>query len=120
LAIAVPMSRFTPRVSGGLAFDVRRILASQKNEKTKNMHIHKRLLQTLESTKAFEVQTYLAELPEYAVAQSTDGSIGVTWNPDPTERPNGFPHTYSHQQWFILPVPLAQIVLSGATFFDGQ
>ena len=85
------------------------------------MHMPKRLLVTLESTSAFEVQTYLAESPEYAVAQSTDGrSIGVTWNPDPTERPNGFPHSYSHQQWFILPAPLAQMVLSGATFFDGQ
>lgn len=84
------------------------------------MHMPKRLPVTLGSTSAFEVQTYLEESPEYAVAQSTDGSIGVTWNPDPEERPNGFPHSYSHQQWFILPTPLANIVLSGATFFDGQ
>jgi hypothetical protein len=84
------------------------------------MHMPARLPVTLGSTSAFEVQTYLAESPEYAVAQSTSGDIGVTWNPDPTERPNGFPHTYSHQQWFILPAPLAQMILAGATLFDGQ
>lgn len=80
----------------------------------------KRLPVTLGSTSAFEVQTYLAEFPEYAVARSATGAIGVTWNPDPIERPNGFPHTYSHQQWFILPAPLAQMVLSGVTLFEGQ
>lgn len=84
------------------------------------MHMPKRLPVTLGSTSAFEVQTYLAESPEYAVAQSATGAIGVTWNPDPIERPNGFPHTYSHQQWFILPAPLAEMVFSGATLFDGQ
>ncbi len=84
------------------------------------MHMPKRLPVTLGSTSAFEVRTYLAEAQEYAVAHSTDGSIGATWNPDPTERPNGFPHSYSHQQWFILPAPLAKMVLAGASCFDGQ
>ena len=84
------------------------------------MHMPKQLPVTLGSTAAFEVQTYLAESPEFAVAQSTGGDIGVTWNPDAKERPNGFPHTYGHQQWFILPTTLAQMVLSGAAFFDGQ
>jgi hypothetical protein len=85
-----------------------------------NMHIPKRLPVTLGSTSAFEVRRYLAETLEYAVAESTEnGVIGVTWNPSP-ERPNGFPHTYSHQQWFILPAPLAAMVLAGATCFDGQ
>jgi hypothetical protein len=83
------------------------------------MHMPKRLKVTLGSTSAFEVETYLAETPEYAVAQSTDGVIGVTWNPN-KECPNGFPHTHKHQQWFMLPDPLAQMVLSGATFFEGQ
>jgi hypothetical protein len=83
------------------------------------MHMPKRLPVTLGSTSAFEVQAYLAESPEYAVAESTGGEIGVTWNPS-DERPNGFPHTYSHQQWFILPATLAQMVRAGAMFFDGQ
>jgi hypothetical protein len=86
----------------------------------KFMHMPARLPVTLGSTSAFKVHTYLAESPEYAIAQSPGGDVGVTWNPDPTERPNGFPHTYSHQQWFILPPSLAQMVLAGATLFDGQ
>src|SRR5579863_8410816 len=84
------------------------------------MHMPKRLPVTLGSTSAFDVQTYFAGSPDYAVAQSTSGEIGVTWNPDPTERPNGFPHSYSHQPWFILRAPLARMVLAGATLFDGQ
>lgn len=84
------------------------------------MHMPKRLPITLGSTSAFEVRTYLSETPKYAVAQSARGDIGVTWNPDAAERPNGFPHTYSHQQWFILPAPLARRVLSDATVFDGH
>lgn len=84
------------------------------------MHMPKRLPVTLGSTSAFEVQTYLAETPEYSVAQSTTGDIGVTWNPDPPDRPSGFPHTYRHQQWFILPKPLAEMVFASATLFDGQ
>jgi predicted NUDIX family NTP pyrophosphohydrolase len=84
------------------------------------MHIPKRLPVTLGSTSAFEVRTYFAETAEYAVAQSTSDAIGITWNPDPTERPNGFPHSYNHQQWFILPEPIATMLLSGATLFDGQ
>jgi hypothetical protein len=84
------------------------------------MHMPKRLSATLDSTAAFEVQTYLAETPEYAVAQSTRGEVGVTWNPGAGGSKQGFPHTYGHQQWFILPGPLAQMVLAGAAFFDGQ
>jgi hypothetical protein len=83
------------------------------------MHMPKRLPVTLESTSAFEVQTYLAESPEYAIAQSTEGNIGVTWNPN-AESPNGFPHTFKHQQWFILPAPLAAMALDRAESFDGQ
>ena len=83
------------------------------------MHMPQRLPETLGSTNAFEVRAYLSESPEYAVAESTEGGIGVTWNRS-EERPNGFPHTYSHQQWFILPAPLAAMVRAGATLFDGQ
>ena len=83
------------------------------------MHMPKRLPVTLGSTSAFEVQTYLSESPDYAVAESTGGDIGVTWNPNP-ESPNGFPHTFSHQQWFILPAPLANLFRTGAACFDGQ
>jgi hypothetical protein len=91
-----------------------------KNKKINIMHIPKRLpAVTLGSTSAFQVQTYLAETPEYAVAQSTDGIIGVTWNPN-EDCPNGFPHSFNHQQWFMLPEPLAKMVLSGAILFDGQ
>jgi hypothetical protein len=82
--------------------------------------VPKQLSQTLGSTSAFEVQTYLAELPEYAVARSATGEIGVTWNRDPIARPLGFPHTCGHQQWFILPAPLAQMILSDPTLFEGQ
>ena len=57
------------------------------------------------------------ETDEYAIARSTDGAIGVTWNRS-EERPSGFPHTYSHQQWFMLPEPLARMVLAGADLFE--
>ena len=83
------------------------------------MHMPKRLPQTLDSTNWFEVQAYLAETADYAVAQSTKGDIGVTWNKS-DERPYGFPHSYKNQQWFVLPEPLAQMVLGGATIFDSQ
>ena len=84
------------------------------------MHFPNRLPMTLGSTSAFKVNAYLVETPEYSIATSIDGSVGATWNPDPTERPNGFPHTYSHQQWFILPDPVSQMLLAGAELFDQQ
>lgn len=83
------------------------------------MHMPKKLSVTLDSTSAFEVRTYLAETDEYAVALSSEDEVGVTWNPCPG-RETGFPHTFSHQQWFILPEQLADMVLAGATFFDKQ
>jgi hypothetical protein len=81
------------------------------------MHMPKRLDVTLGSTTAFEVESYLAETPDYAIARSTGGEIGVTWSRG-EDRPQGFPHTYKHQQWFILPGPLAQMVLAGAELFE--
>jgi len=83
------------------------------------MHMPKKLTVTLDSTSAFEVETYLAETNDYAVARNIKGEVGVTWNPN-ADSPNGFPHTFSHQQWFILPEQLADMVLAGATFFDNQ
>lgn len=83
------------------------------------MHIQKQLSVTLGSTSAFEVRTYLSESPEYAIAKSNAGEIGVTWNLGPG-RPSGFPHTYGHQQWFILPPPLADMVSACSVLFDEQ
>jgi len=80
------------------------------------MHMPKILPVTLGSTSAFEVEYYLSETTDYAVARSISGEVGVTWNRS-DERPNGFPHTYSHQQWFIFPEPLARMVLAGADLF---
>lgn len=82
------------------------------------MHFPKKLSTTLGSTSAFKIQSYLVETLEYSIAQSTNGAVGATWNPDPDERPNGFPHTYSHQQWFILPDPVARMLLAGADLFE--
>ena len=82
------------------------------------MHFPKRLNITLGSTAAFDVETYLVETNEYAVARSTGGAIGVTWNRS-DERPQGFPSTYKHQQWFMLPEPIARMVLAGADLFTG-
>ena len=84
------------------------------------MHFPRRLPTTLGSTSAFEVQTYLVETQEYGIALSTNGAVGVTWNPDPDERPNGFPHTYSHQQWFILPDQIARMLLASADLYEEQ
>lgn len=84
------------------------------------MHFPNRLPMTLGSTRTFKVKAYLVETPEYAIAVDIDGAVGATWNPDPTERPNGFPHSYSHQQWFILPEPVARMLLAGAELFDEQ
>jgi hypothetical protein len=75
---------------------------------------------TLDSTSAFEVQAYLVETSEYAIATSIDGGVGVTWNPGAGGSHQGFPHTYGHQQWFMLPSPLAKLVLAGAALFDNQ
>lgn len=83
----------------------------------------KNLAVSLGSTNAFKVDSYLSETPDYAIARSTNGDIGVTWN-RAADRPNGFPHSYSNQQWFILPAPLARLVLAGADLFastpDGE
>lgn len=80
------------------------------------MHTAKRLPVSLGSTSAFKVDVYFTETPDYAIARSTSGEIGVTWNRAP-DRPNGFPHSYSNQQWFILPQPLANLVLAGVDLF---
>ena len=77
------------------------------------MHMPKKLKVTLGSTDAFEVKQYLAETPDYAIAVNFKDEVGVTWNRS-DERIYGFPHSYKHQQWFILPNPLAGIVLSNA------
>ncbi len=84
------------------------------------MYFPKRLPTTLGSTSAFKVQSYLVETQEYAIARGANGAVGATWNPEPNERPNGFPHTYSHQQWFILPDPIARMLLASADLYRGQ
>lgn len=83
------------------------------------MHTTKQLPITLGSTAAFAVAAYLVENPDYAIAVRDDGLVGVTWNRS-DERPNGFPHSYSHQQWFMLPRPLGQLVIAGADLFTDQ
>ena len=83
------------------------------------MHIPRRLNQTLVSTSAFEVEAYLVETDEYSIARSTNGMVGVTWNRSET-RPHGFPHSYSHQQWFILPEPLAGVVEASSALFESE
>ena len=83
------------------------------------MHMPKTLPATLGSTSAFDVEIYLLETTDYAIARSTSGAVGVTWNRSDA-RPNGFPHTYSHQQWFILPEPLARMVMAGADLFSAS
>lgn len=83
------------------------------------MHIQRQLPATLDSTATFQVQEYLVETVEYAVARSTGGSIGVTWN-DGGNRPHGgYPKTFGHQQWFILPRPIADMVLAAAHMLNG-
>jgi hypothetical protein len=62
------------------------------------------------------VEHYLCENEEFAVAKSVDGNIGVTWNVS-EDRPNGYPNVFGHQQWFILPAPLADLVLAAANVF---
>jgi len=74
---------------------------------------------SLGSTSKFTVDYYLAETPEYSIARSVDGAVGVTWNSS-DETPNGFPHTYSYQQWFILPAPLTHLVLAAAKAFKSN
>ena len=76
------------------------------------VHKTKKLPQTLGSTNFFQVDEYIYEDVEYAVAKSTDDMIGVTWNPEPS-RPYGYPHTHQKQQWFVLPPPLASFVRDG-------
>ncbi len=78
------------------------------------MHTTKKLNETLGDTKEFEVSRYIVETPEYAIAENTHGRIGVTWNKS-EEIPNGFPHTYGHQQWCFLPEPLTNLVISSIT-----
>jgi hypothetical protein len=75
------------------------------------MYPQKRLPTTLGSTNAFQIQNYISETAAYAVAVDSDGLVAATWNPSDTS-PNGFPHTFSHQQWFILPEPIARMVLA--------
>lgn len=72
---------------------------------------------TLGSTSAFHVAAYLVETEEYVIASNGDGSVGVTWSRN-EERPQGFPSSYKNQQWFILPPPLARMVLSGSELFE--
>jgi len=75
------------------------------------MHQNKRLAITLGSTSFFSVESYISEAKDFSIALSVDGMVGVTWNRS-EERPNGFPHSYSNQQWFVLPDPLARILLA--------
>jgi len=76
------------------------------------MHMPSRLPETLGSTAAFVVQEYLTEMQDYAVARSARGEIGVTWND--AAHPGGYPKAFGNQQWFILPPPIAMIVLATA------
>ena len=80
------------------------------------MHFPKRLPSTLGSTSQFKIINYLTEHADYAVALSSSNEVGVTWNPDSVKRPNGNPQVFGHQQWFILPEPIAQMLLSGPSF----
>lgn len=81
------------------------------------MHTNKKLPNTLGSTSFFEVATYIIETSDYSLALSSDGMVGATWNRG-EGRPNGFPHSYNHQQWFILPEPLANLVRASIDLAD--
>ena len=63
----------------------------------------------------YEPLRYVAHCDEYTVAEVKDTTngwigVGVTWNPSP-ELPHGFPTTFGNQMWFILPDPIAALVL---------
>jgi hypothetical protein len=75
------------------------------------MHSTRRFPNTLGSTSFFELESYITETSDFSVALSSDGMVGATWNRG-EGRPNGFPHSYNHQQWFILPEPIAHLVLA--------
>lgn len=81
------------------------------------MHTTKKLPNTLGSTSFFEVAYYIIETSDYSVALSSDGMVGATWNRG-EGRPNGFPHSYNHQQWFIFPEPLANLVRASIDLAD--
>jgi hypothetical protein len=83
------------------------------------MHTTKRLENSLGSTSAFQVESYLMETEDYVIATSTEGIVGVTWSRS-EERPQGFPSSYKNQQWFMLPPPLARMVLSAAELFESN
>lgn len=88
-------------------------LVQPLGSKEQIMNHEKKLDCTLGSTTAFKVKHYLVENEDYAVAESKAGDIGITWNKS-KDRPQGFPSTFKHQQWFILPKPVAKMVLAGA------
>jgi hypothetical protein len=81
------------------------------------MHSARRFPNTLGSTSFFELESYITETSDFAVALSSDGMVGATWNRG-EGRPNGFPHSYNHQQWFILPEPLANLVRASIDLAD--
>jgi hypothetical protein len=81
------------------------------------MHHPKIYERTLGPTKMLNVISYLVENYDYAVAIDENRLVGVTWNPTPDFR-FGYPHTFEHQQWFILPPPIGQLLLAGARVFE--
>lgn len=83
------------------------------------MHTQKRIENSLGSTSAFHVESYLVETEDYVIATDGEGNVGVTWSRN-EERPQGFPSSYKNQQWFILPPPLAGMVLSATDLFESE
>jgi hypothetical protein len=66
----------------------------------------------LGSAAGYDVKRYIAHCPEYTIAVLTSGEwegVGATWN----KRPNdpAFPQQFGNQLWFILPEPIAGLVL---------
>ena len=61
----------------------------------------------------YELIRYIAHCDEYTIALLThpNGSecVGVTWNG--TKGRVGFPQSFGNQVWFILPEPIAGLVL---------
>jgi hypothetical protein len=70
------------------------------------LHPPKRLPSTLGSTSRFNIKEYLAEYSDYAVALSSTGEVGLTWNPDPLKRPHGSPHIPAISNGLFFPIRL--------------
>ena len=86
------------------------------------VHYPKRLPQTLGETPSFNPSNYLDETPDYAIARNAAGRVGVKWNRNTSDRPNGFPYTsasgHPQQRWFIHPDSLAKLVVAAADVFE--